>query len=200
MLYQKIFDAVTKETAVTEQDIVQYYTANQSQYGTPESRAVRHILISEKDADGNIDFTASKQKADEVYAQLKAGASFAALAKQLSADTGTKDLGGKYTALRGQSVPEFDEVSFELKTGEISKPVKTQFGYHVIEALSDTKKAKATPLAQVKESIRNQLLQQKRNEEMQTWVEDLKSDYEDKVSYAVGYEPPELPEPPTETQ
>jgi foldase protein PrsA len=199
-LTQKIFDTVTKDADVSEQDVFEYYTANQSQYGTPESRDVRHILIAIKDKDGNVDFAASKAKADEVYAQLKGGADFAKLAKEDSADPGSKEQGGKLTISRGQTVPEFDKISFELATGELSKPVKTTYGYHVIEAVSDVRKATTTPLAKVKASIRTTLLQQKRNEEMQKWVESLKKDYDGKVSYAAGYEPPELPEAPTSTE
>lgn len=198
-LTQKIFDAVTKDVKVTEPEVIQYYTANQSQYGTPESRDVRHILVAVKDKDGNVDYPASKAKADDVYAQLKAGADFAKLAKEISADPGSKDSGGKLTISRGQTVPEFDKVSFELATGELSKPVKTTYGYHLIEAISDVRKATTTPLDKVKASIRATLLQQKRNEEMQKWVEDLKKDYDGKVSYAAGYEPPELPAAPTDT-
>ena len=199
-LAKKIFDQVTMDTKVTDEEILEYYTQNQSQYGTPESRDVRHILIAEKTADGKVDFEASKEKADSIYEQLSGGADFAALAKQFSADPGSKDAGGKLTISRGQTVPEFDKVSFELDKGELSKPVKTEYGYHVIEAVSDVRKAKTTPLSEVKASIRTQLLQATRNEEMQAWVEDLKSDYEGKVSYSAGYEPPELPEAPTETQ
>jgi parvulin-like peptidyl-prolyl isomerase len=77
--------------------------------------------------------------------------------------------------------------------------VKTQYGYHVIEAISEVRKAKTTPIDEVRPTIRATLLQEKRNEEMQAWVEDLKKDYEGKVSYAAGYEPPALPEAPTET-
>ena len=198
-LSRKIFDEVTNGVKVTEPDILQYYTQNQSQYGTPESRDVRHILIAEKD-DGNVDFEASKAKADEIYGQLQDGADFAALAKSDSADPGSKDSGGKLTISRGQTVPEFDKISFELDKGEISKPVKTQYGYHVIEALSEVRKAQTTPLDKVRPTIRATLLQEKRNTEMQTWVENLKKDYEDRVSYAAGYEPPELPEAPTETE
>lgn len=199
-LSKTIFDEVTKRVKVTDQEILAYYTQNQSQYGTPESRDVRHILIAEKAGDGKVDFAASKEKADDVYAQLENGADFASLAKSSSADPGSKDSGGKLTISRGQTVPEFDKISFELDTGELSKPVKTQYGYHVIEAVSDVRKAQTTPIDKVRATIRATLLQQKRNEEMQAWVEDLKSDYEGKVSYAAGYEPPELPEAPTETE
>ena len=199
-LSTKIFDVVTKDVKVTEQEILAYYTQNQSQYGTPESRDVRHILIAEKGDDGKVDFAASKAKADDIYAQLEGGADFAELAKENSADPGSKDSGGKLTISRGQTVPEFDKVSFELDKGELSKPVKTEYGYHVIEAVSDVRKATTTPIGKVRATIRATLLQQKRNEEMQAWVEDLKKDYEGKVSYAAGYEPPQLPEAPTETQ
>jgi parvulin-like peptidyl-prolyl isomerase len=198
-LSKKIFDEVTKDVKVSEEDILTYYTQNQSQYGTPESRDVRHILISVKGKDGQVDFAASKTKVDQIYAQLKAGADFATLAKQSSDDPGSKDTGGKLTISKGQTVPEFDKVSFELDKGELSKPVKTQYGYHVIEAVSAVRKATTTPLDKVRATIRTTLLQQKRNEEMQAWVEDLKEDYDGKVSYAAGYEPPALPDQPTTT-
>ena len=198
-LSTKIFDEVTKDVKVTDAEILEYYTQNQSQYGTPESRDVRHILIADKGGDGKVDFAASKAEADDVYAQLKGGADFAALAKSTSADPGSKDTGGKLTISRGQTVAAFDEKAFQLKVNEISAPVKTEYGYHVIEALSDVRKASTTPIDKVRATIRATLLQQKRNSEMQAWVEELKADYEGKVSYAAGYEPPELPEAPTET-
>jgi len=200
VLSSKIFAAVTKDVAVTDEDVLQYYTANQAQYGTPETRDVRHILIAEKKKDGSVDFAASKTKADSVYAQLQGGADFATLAKQLSADPGSAKVGGKLTITRGQTVPEFDKTAFELKTNEVSKPVKTTYGYHIIEPLSDTKKATVQPFEKVKAAIKTTLLQQKRNEAVQAWVEEQKKDYEGKVSYAAGYEPPAVPEAPTETQ
>ncbi len=202
LLQQKLFAEVTKDVKVTDKDLLDYYTANQSQYGTPESRDVRHILISEKNG-SEVDFAESKAKADQIYAQLSNGGNFAALAKANSDDPGSKDSGGKLTISRGQTVPEFDKVSFELDKGEISKPVKTTYGYHVIEATSDVRPAKTTSLDEVKDSIRTTLLQQKKNEEMSAWVEDLQKEYDGKVSYAEGYQPPEIPEvpeAPTETQ
>lgn len=196
VLSQKLFGKVTADVKVTEPDIVQYYTANQAQYSTPESRDVRHILIAEKKND-EVDFAKSKVEADKVYAELQGGADFAALAKERSADPGSKDSGGKLTISRGQTVPEFDKVAFELKDQAISQPVKTQYGYHVIQALSPVRKAKVTKLDDVRDSIRSTLLQQKRNEVMTKWVEDLRKDYDGKVSYAAGYEPPDLPDETT---
>jgi len=175
---EKIFAQVTKDVKVTDKQIEDYYNKNKAQYSRPESRDVRHILVK------------SKAKANQLEAQLKAGASFAALAKKFSEDTGSKADGGKLTISKGQTVAPFDKVAFELKKNAISKPVKTEFGYHIIQALSDTKPATVTPLKEVKESIRQQLAQTKKNEAMTKWVDELKKNYKDKISYAVGFSPP----------
>jgi foldase protein PrsA len=198
VLSQKLFDEVTKDVVVTQGEVIAYYQQNQSSYGTPESRDVRHILIAEKNGD-EVDFAKSKAEADRIYAQLRAGANFAALAKANSDDPGSKDNGGKLTINRGQTVPEFDKTSFDLKQGTISEPVKTTYGYHIIEALSPVRKASTTPLSKVRASIKATLLQQKRTDVMTEWVEELEQRYESKVSYASGFEPPELPET-TETE
>ena len=199
VLSQKIFDEVTKDIAVSDADTRAYYTQNISTYQTPESRDVRHILISDKGANGQVDYTKSKAEADRIYGQLKGGADFASLAKQFSDDTGSKDTGGKLTISRGQTVPEFDKKAFELNTGEISEPVKTSYGYHVIQALTKVKPAKTTPYDQVKEAIRQSLLQTKRQDAMTKWADDLTKSYKSKVSYATGFAPPDIPTDTTET-
>ncbi len=171
-----IFKRVTAGVKVPDKDVQDYYNAHKVQYGVPASRDVRHILVK------------TKAQADKIYAQLKAGGNFAALAKRFSQDPGSKATGGKLTVSKGQTVPPFDKVAFSLKTGELSPPVKTQFGWHIIQALSAVKPAKTTPFSQVKASIQQQLLQQKRNEAMTTWVNDTKKSF--KVRYQVGYAPP----------
>jgi parvulin-like peptidyl-prolyl isomerase len=194
VLSQKIFDKVTKDVTVPGQELLDYYNENYK----AASREVRHILISVKGTNGQVDYAKSKAKADDVYDQLKNGADFAALAKKYSADPGSKNAGGKYTAVEGRDVPEFDKVAFELKTGEISKPVKTTYGYHVIQAL---KAANRTPFSKVQNQIRTQLLQQKKNQVITDWVQDLKKKYESKISYATGFAPPDIPDTSsTETQ
>lgn len=200
VLSQKLFDAVTKDVEVTDAEIVTYYTQNSSQYVTQESRDVRHILISEKGEGDKVDFAKSKAEADRIYAELEGGADFAELAKQVSDDPGSKDSGGKLTITRGQTVPEFDKTAFELEQGVVSQPVKTTYGYHVIEALSPVRKKKTTPLGEVRDSIKATLLQEKRTSTMTEWVENLTKEYEDKVSYAAGFEPPDVPPATTEAE
>ena len=178
LIQEKIFEDVTKDTKVTDKQIEDYYKKNKAQYSQPASRDVRHILVK------------TKAQADELKAQLDNGADFAALAKQHSTDTGSKANGGKLTISKGQTVAPFDATAFALKKNAISPPVKTEFGFHIIQALGDVKAAKVTPLKDVKESIRQQLLQTEKNEQMTKWVDDLTKDYEDKVSYAVGFSPP----------
>ncbi|HWL34354.1 MAG TPA: peptidylprolyl isomerase [Gaiellaceae bacterium] len=175
---EKIFAQVTGEVKVTDAQIEEYYEKNKAQYSQPESREVRHILVK------------TKKQADELYAQLQGDADFAALAKKFSEDTGSKANGGKLTISKGQTVAPFDQTAFLLKKNEISKPVKTEFGYHIIQPLGETKAAKVTPLAEVKVSIKQQLEQTKKNEAMTKWVDELKQDYKDKVSYATGFTPP----------
>jgi foldase protein PrsA len=188
LVSEKISAEVTKGIKVTEKEIGAYYDKNKQQYAQPQSRDVRHILVK------------SKAQADELYAQLQEGADFAALAKKHSTDTASKASGGKLTITRGQTVAAFDKKAFELKKDEISGPVKTEFGFHLIQALSAVKPAKTTPLKDVKEAIRGQLLQEKKNEAMTKWVDELKKDYEDKVSYAVGYSPPATATGTTDTE
>ena len=74
--------------------------------------------------------------------------------------------------------------------GEISRPVKTTYGWHIITALTAIKKEKTTPLSEVRPAIRQQLLQQKKTDAMKEWVEDTNKEFEEKTTYQVGYEPP----------
>ena len=178
LLSEKLFDKVTADVKVTDAQITAYYNQHKSDYTTPESREVRHILVG------------SKAKAQQIETQLKNGANFATLAKKYSKDTQSAKDGGKLTISKGQTVPQFEKTAFSLKTNEISQPVHTTYGWHIIQALSDVKPAKVTPLTSVKEQIRQSLLQTKKTQAMQTWVDQLKKDYTSKVSYQSGYAPP----------
>lgn len=177
LVSEAIFTAVTKDVAVSDKDVTDYYAKNQSTYSQPESRDVRHILVK------------TKAEADKLYAQLKSGADFTALAKKYSQDPGSKDKGGKLTITKGSTVAPFDETAFMLPKDALSRPVKTQYGYHIIQPLSEVRPAKQTPLKDVRESIKQQLLQTKRNDKMTAWVDDVKKKYEGKVRFAAGFQP-----------
>ena len=187
ILQREIYDAVTKDVKVTDADIEKFYEENKAQFTQPATRLVRHILVRcEKAAECETD----KAKAEDIYRQVNGGANFAALARQVSEDPGTKAQGGRYQAVKGQSAPEFDKVAFELQKGQISRPVKTQFGWHVIQAVSEPTAEKVTPLDTVKKTIEDQLLQEKRNKAVTKWLDDVKKEWEPKIVYAVGYSPP----------
>jgi parvulin-like peptidyl-prolyl isomerase len=183
LVQEKIYNKVTSEAKVTDEEIKAHYEKNKSQYGTPETRVVRHVLVKEK------------ALADRLYNQLRAGGDWKAIAKRYSQDPASKNQGGRMTATKGALVPEFEEAAFNVGNNGITKPVKTQYGWHVIQALSPVKKSTSTPLNQVRESIRQQLTQEKKNKEMQTWVEDMRKDLDDETAYQVGYKPtsPEQP-------
>ncbi len=180
LLSEAIFKKVTASTTVTPAAVAAYYNAHIASYRQPEKRQVRHILVK------------TKAQADSIEQQLKNGADFATLAKKDSIDTSSKALGGTLPGgiQRGQTVAPFDKVAFALKTKAISAPVHTQFGWHIIQALSPITPATKTPLKQVQESIRQQLLQQKKNDTMTAWVDQVKKQYATKIKYAVGYAPP----------
>jgi peptidyl-prolyl cis-trans isomerase D len=119
-----------KDVVVDDDRLKAYYEQVKSRYSTPEKRHARHILI----ASGNDDAVA-KKKIEEIYAEVtKPGADFAAIAKAKSQDPGSAPQGGDLGwTEKGTMVPAFDAELFAMQPGQISKPVKTQFGWHVIK-------------------------------------------------------------------
>lgn len=178
MLSEKIFEEITNEVEVTDEDIQAYYDENKAQFEQPASREVRHILVK------------TEAKANQIHRQLENGADFAKLAKEFSEDPASAEQGGNFTAQKGATVAPFDEVAFELETGELSDPVKTQFGWHVIEAVADAEEAATQELAEVEEQISATLLEEKKNARINEWVEELKDRFADQVAFAPGFEPP----------
>ena len=175
LLSDKIYSAVIKKVKVTDAEIKAYYDNHKAQYLQPESREVRHILVKKK------------ALADELYAKLKNGADFAQLARKYTQDEASKADGGNFTAYKGKTVEPFDKFVFAAKKGDLSKPIKTEFGWHVIEVLSEVKPAASQPLAEAKDTISSTLLQQQQNQALKAWVKNAQSKYE--VTYAPGYVP-----------
>src|ERR1044072_1653979 len=116
---------------VTDEQIQKYYEQNGNQFKTAERRQGRHILITATDG---LDDAAAQKKAQELTEKAKAGADFAQLAKENSKDPGSAPQGGDLGwAQKGMFVGPFEDALFSMKPGEIRGPVKTQFGYHVLQ-------------------------------------------------------------------
>ena len=178
-LQTKLIAKVTSGVKVSDQDALAYYDKNVAQYVKAVSRDLEHILVK------------SKKLADSIYTQLQKGATFAALAKKYSIDTGSKAKGGKLGILyKNQLVASFANAAFALTTGEISKPVKSQFGWHVIKALGPVVPASKAPFSKEKAQIKQQLAQAKKNEVTAAWQAKFQKFYSTRVEYASAYAPP----------
>jgi foldase protein PrsA len=190
VLQEELYAKVTEDVKVSDKDIEEYYEKNKQQFTQPSSRDVSHILIG-CDAKKAGTCAEARTKANDLYAQIKAGANFAQLARQNSTDESTAKIGGKIPVTKGSTVPPFDKQAFALQAGAVSRPVKTQFGWHIIKANGPVKSAQVTPLAQVKDSIKQQLEQTKKNEALEKWLKGVEKKYKRETVYAAGFKPPE---------
>lgn len=146
-LRELYFEKVIK-SAVSDADARKIYDEQVAKIKPEEEVSARHILVESED------------KAKELKEKIKAGGDFAALAKENSKDTGSKEDGGNLGYFgHGQMVPQFEEVVFKLAKGEVSDPVKTQFGWHLIKI--EDKRFKQPPAFDIVKDriIQSQLLQ-----------------------------------------
>ena len=191
MREQIILDAfikkyVFKKLNISEADALKFYNSNKSQFtvpaDAPDTLRASHILIAvAKGSDGK----AELKKANELYAKaVKNPASFGALAAENSACPSGKQAQGSLGAFqKGQMVPEFEKATLALKPNQISKPVKTQFGWHIIkrEAL---RKSEVRPFATVKDQLIQYLKAQKEQELLKNYIAGLEKQAKVKILVA----------------
>jgi parvulin-like peptidyl-prolyl isomerase len=200
VLQKKLYDKVTSAVTVDDAAAQAYYKSNSSQFKQPATRKVRHILIAvnkngigvsdpKAGTDKVVDFAKSKALATKVEGELQAGGDFAKLALKYSQDPGSKSQGGQLTVAQGQTVPEFDKVAFSLPDNQVSPPVKSQFGYHIIEALAPATPAKTSSFASVKTQLKKQLESSRKQQVWTTFQAKLVAEYKPKVHYVTGYAP-----------
>ena len=121
-LVEKLKKQLTDEIKISDKELKAYYEKNKQQYAQNEEVKASHILVKDK------------KLADNIYDQLQKGAKFELLAKKHSTDAGSKDKGGDLDYFgKGKMVPEFEKTAWSLKQDEISKPLKSNFGYHIIK-------------------------------------------------------------------
>jgi peptidyl-prolyl cis-trans isomerase D len=161
--------AIRERTSVTPQQAQRYYEDNAQQYATPEQVRASHILLkTEGKNEADV-----KKLAEEIAAKAKAGADFAALAKQYSEDDSNKEKGGDLDFFgKGAMVPEFDQAAFAMQPGQVSDPVKTSFGFHVIKMV-EKRAATSKPLAEVQTQIEDQLKWQRAQDEAQRTTDEI---------------------------
>jgi peptidyl-prolyl cis-trans isomerase C len=147
---------VTANITVSDRDIKTYYDANPDKFKKKAQVRASQILCGVDAKASAEEKQKAREKAAELLKRVKAGEDFAALAKEHSTCPSSAQGGDLGFFAKGEMVPPFEKAAFNLKPGEVSDVVKTEFGYHIIK-LTDTKAAETTKLADAKERIRELL-------------------------------------------
>lgn len=167
-LFQKVATQVTKDAAPSEQDLRDFYT--QSQASFQEQVHAAHILVCADLQTGQCAFGENDEAtARSITTRARAGEDFAKLAQEFSKDPSTAPKGGDLGFFgRGQMAAEFEQAAFGLQNpGDISDPVRTQFGFHVIKLL-----AKGKSFEEAKEELSTTLGRQRQQQAYDNWLED----------------------------
>lgn len=165
ILKQFAVHKLLKDITVTEDEMLGYYNSNKEMFKEPESIKASHILVEDEG------------KANEIANEINDGLSFEEAAKKYSSCP-SKDQGGDLGYFsKGKMVPEFEEAAFNMNVGEISSPVKSQFGHHIINVV-DKKEEHTKDFDGVKEQLQQQLLAKKQQETYLSRVDELKKEYE----------------------
>jgi parvulin-like peptidyl-prolyl isomerase len=160
---------------VGEEEIAAFYREKPHHFARPEKVKASHILVRvEPGADDRTKMEA-RERAASILADLRKGEDFATLAERYSEDTTARGKGGSLGEFgRGQMVKPFEEAVFSLKPGQLSEPVETEYGYHIIRLDAHTP-AGTVPLDEVRDRIRKALAAEKRNAAAKKHVEDLRA-------------------------
>jgi len=162
----KIKKLLEPRIKVTEEEMKAFFEENKEDFAQEEQVKARHILV------------ATEKEAQEIKDKLAKAEDFAALAKEYSTDDSTKNNGGQLGFFnRGDMVPEFEKAAFALAVGEISAPVKTEYGYHLIK-VEEKKEAAAPNYEKSKADIKEYLFNQKLQQEYNPWLQEVSADYE----------------------
>jgi peptidyl-prolyl cis-trans isomerase C len=173
---QKMMEAeADKVASATDEDALAFYNENTDRFVRPEMVRASHILIKTEESDTAEVKAMKKAKAEALAVQAKAeGADFAALAAENS-DCPSSAQGGDLDFFeKERMVPEFSEAAYGMNVGDISGVVETQFGYHVIK-VTDKTESEVTALTDVADDVKNFLTQQKKQEAVQAFAQDLRA-------------------------
>lgn len=162
---------------VTDDQVRRYYNENIDSFRTPERSHVRHILFKTQ---GKAESEDAKMKAlaEATFKQIKGGAKFEDMAKKYTEDPGSKDRGGDIGFItRGQTVKNFEDTSFSAPVGELVGPIKTEFGYHLIEVI-ERQKAQLISFDEAKARVAEDVKRQVAADSMGRVADQLRRDIE----------------------
>ncbi len=156
---------------ISDEEIVQYYEENKSAFFQQEKRQISHILVEDE------------EEAELLRNQLNDGLiEFEQTAKDKSICPSAEQGGDLGYIMRGQMVPEFEEVAFSLEKGQLSNVVKTEYGYHILQC-GDIQEEKQLTLDEAQNSIKSILAYQKQNESIQSLLAQLKENADIKIHF-----------------
>ena len=162
---------INKQFPVSDEESKKFYNDNPDEFKQAAQARASHIMMIVDSSTDQAKKDEAKKKMEDVLKRLKAGEDFAALAKEVSQDTYTKDNGGDLDYFsKGQMVQAFEDAAFALKPGEISNIVETSYGYHIIK-LTDKKDETTISYNDSKENIMSYL----QNNKVNKYVTDLRS-------------------------
>jgi foldase protein PrsA len=176
VLSTKVRDEIINDVdEVNDEDISNYYDENKERFAQPERR------------DLNVVLTKTEDKANEAKQAIESGQSFKDVAKEFSIDEASKSQGGKLPAVaEGQQEKAFDDAIFSADKGELTGPVKTQFGWYVFEVTKITP-ASQQSLDEAKETIRSLLKSQREQKALDDFIKDFQEKYTDETQCADDY-------------
>ncbi len=164
LLKQYAMRNLLSKITVTPEEVKTYFMAHRDAFIKPESAKASHILVD------------SEEKAKEILAEIKDGLDFTEAAKKYSSCPSASQGGDLGEFTRGRMVPEFEAATFAMQVGEISEPVKTQFGYHIIK-LDELLPEQPAKLEDIENQVTDQCLNAKRQEVYLAKREELSKKY-----------------------
>jgi peptidyl-prolyl cis-trans isomerase C len=161
---------IMAKAKVSDSDVKDYYSKHKQDFATTSQIKASHILVK------------TQAEAEKVLARLKKGEKFEAVAKEVSIDKPSAANGGELGYFsRGQMVPEFERAAVGLKAGEISNPVKTPFGFHIIK-VTDKKTGPVIEFDKVKDIISQRLSGEKQKEAFDNYLTELKKNFKVEIN------------------
>ncbi len=163
---------ISQRVTVTDRDVERFLNQQPSQQGQAfiEEARARHVLVELTPTRNE---NQARARAEQARQRLQQGADFASVAREFSDDRGSAMNGGELGWVRpGQTVPAFEEAMGSLSVNQLSEPVRSQFGYHVIEVL-ERRRQDVTEESR-REQVRQAIFQRRANEELQTWQREMR--------------------------